>query len=87
MSLGMANRVDPSLVKSSTLDKTTHDPLAKKMRYEIRKENLNTKDIKVVYSDEQPIKDGNKLHSMIMTPSEAGLLIVKEVISILANKQ
>ena len=52
MSLGMANRVDPSLVKLSTLDKTTHDPLAKKMRYEIRKENLNTKDIKVVYSDE-----------------------------------
>ena len=87
MSLGMANRLDPSQVKISRLDKTTHDPLAKKMRYEIKQNGLDTKAIKVVYSLEEPLKDLNKLHSMMMVPSEAGLLIVKEIISILQGKQ
>jgi tRNA A37 threonylcarbamoyladenosine dehydratase len=86
MSLGMANRLDPTMVRISTLDKTTHDPLAKKMRYEIRKQNLDTKGIKVVHSLETPIKDGNKLHSMMMVPSAAGLAILKEVITFLSKE-
>lgn len=80
MSLGMANRLDPTKVKVDRLDKTTTDPLAKKIRHEIRKNNLSTKDIKVVWSTETPIKDENKLHSMIMVPSTAGLIIANEVI-------
>lgn len=80
MSLGMANRLDPTKVKVDRLDKTTTDPLAKKIRYEIRKNNLSTKDIKVVWSTETPVKDENKLHSMIMVPSTAGLIIASEVI-------
>lgn len=86
MSLGMANRLDPTMIKISTLDKTTHDPLAKKMRYEIRKANLDTKGIKVVHSIETPIKDGNKLHSMIMAPSSAGLAILKEAIYLVSKE-
>lgn len=81
MSLGMANRIDPTKVKVDRLDKTTTDPLARKIRYEIKKKGLSTKDIKVVWSIENPIKDENKLHSMIMVPSTAGLIIAKEVIN------
>ena len=75
MSLGMANRLDPSRVVISRLDKTTNDPLAKKMRYELKKCGLDTKEVKCVYSTETPVKDGNKLHSIMQVPSSCGLNI------------
>lgn len=87
MSLGMANRIDPSKVFITKLSKTTVDPLAKKMRYEIKNCGLDVKKIDVVFSSEQPLKDQNKLHSMIMVPSSAGLNIAYHVISNLINKE
>ena len=75
MSLGMANRFDPSKVSIKLLDKTTDDPLAKKIRYEVRKEGLNSKNITCVFSTETPKKDGTKLNSIITVPSSAGLNI------------
>ena len=80
ISLGMANRVDPSKVFITKLDKTTDDPLAKKMRYTIRKCGLNTKEINCVFSKEHPTTDGAKLNSMMMVPSSAGLNICSFVI-------
>jgi tRNA A37 threonylcarbamoyladenosine dehydratase len=80
MSLGMANRLNPSKVEIKRLDKTTDDPLAKKVRYEIKKLNIDTKNIMSVVSIETPIKDGNNLHSMMMVPSSAGLMIAYYVI-------
>ena len=79
-SLGMANRLDPTKVIITTLDKTTMDPLAKKLRYEMRKVGVDTKRINVAFSKEEPIKDGTSLHSMMMVPSASGLAIASHVI-------
>lgn len=86
MSLGMANRLNPSQVIITKLAKTTIDPLAKKIRYEIKKLGLDANDIVVAFSKEQPIKEGNTLHSMIMVPSSAGLNIAYHVINDITNK-
>ena len=75
MSLGMANRFDPSKVYITRLDKTTNDPLARKLRYEIRKHGLDTKEVKCVASSEQPISNGTKLNSLMQVPSSCGLNI------------
>lgn len=80
VSLGMANRFSPSMVEVIRLDKTTNDPLARKLRYELRKNGIDTSKIMAVCSKENPIKDENKLHSIITTPSSAGLNIVEYVI-------
>lgn len=85
-SMGMANRIDASKIKVSYLDKTCYDPLAKKLRNLIKKENIKGK-IPVVYSEEQPLKI-NKLGSISYVVGTAGLLctnyvvndIIKEVI-------
>lgn len=78
-SMGMANRLDSSKIQISTLDKTSYDPLAKKMRMLIKKENIKGK-IKVVYSNEQPLKL-NKLGSIAHVVATAGLLCTNYVIN------
>ncbi len=78
-SMGMANRVDASKIKISYLDKTCYDPLAKKLRNLIKKENIKGK-IPVVYSEEQPIKI-DKLGSISYVVGTAGLLCTNYVIN------
>ncbi len=86
-SLGMANRLDPSCLEVTTLDKTSMDPLAKALRQLARKRNY-TRKIKVVFSKEQPIKQNVIVDekgqtrkemippsSMIFVPAAAGLLL------------
>lgn len=80
ISLGMANKLDPSKVRITRLDKTTDDPLARKIRYEYKKEGIDTKSIITVNSIETPITDGNKLNSMMIVPSTAGLQLASYVI-------
>lgn len=87
MSLGMANRLDPSQVFITKLGKTTVDPLAKKIRYEVKQLGLDANAIVVVFSKEEPIKEGNKLHSMIMVPSSAGLNIAYHIIDNVCNNK
>lgn len=85
-SLGMGNRLDPTQVTLTTLDKTTYDPLAKVLRKMARDKHLNLKKIPVVFSLEQPIvqnvivkEDGvtrkQKMPpaSMFLVPPAAGL--------------
>ena len=79
-SLGMANRYDPTKIIVTRLDKTTMDPLAKKLRYEFKQAGIDTKNIVVAYSTEQPQKDGAKLNSIMMPPSASGLAIASYVI-------
>lgn len=88
MSMGMANKFNPSLIKIMRLDKTTQDPLAKKIRYEIKKNGLNTKDIMCVCSIESLSQniERKKLSSVIFPPSGAGLNIAKYVFSYFINK-
>lgn len=82
-SMGMGNRIDPSKIKISTLDKTINDPLARLLRKRVKEENINIK-IPVVYSIELPIKkDG--VYSLILTPSTSGLYIAYYIINDIIN--
>ena len=88
-SMGMGNREDLTKIDITTLDKTNYDPVAKKLREFVRKENRERqmKKINVVFSKEIPIKqtktvkeDGKILKevcppaSIIFVPSVAGML-------------
>ncbi|NPA10639.1 MAG: tRNA threonylcarbamoyladenosine dehydratase [Epsilonproteobacteria bacterium] len=53
-SMGAAKRVDPTKIRIDSIWKTNTDPLAKKVRDRLKKENFK-KDFKVVYSIEKPI--------------------------------
>lgn len=85
-SLGMANRINPSEVIITKLNKTTDDPLAKKVRYEMKKEGIDVSKINVAYSKEIPSKDGAKLNSVMFVPSAAGLNMASFVFSNLKAK-
>jgi len=78
-SMGMANRFDSSKISITTLDKTSYDPLAKKMRMLIKKEGIKGK-IPVVCSSEQPIIT-DKLGSIAHVVATAGLLCTNYVIN------
>ena len=78
-SMGMANRINSSYIKQSYLDKTKNDPLAKKLRSIVKKENIKGK-IPVVYSEELPIKS-TKLGSVAHVTATAGLCITNYIIN------
>ncbi len=84
-SLGMANRLDPTKVEITTLDKSTGDPLAKALRQLAKKRNY-TRKIHVVFSSETPIKQNVVINpdgttrkdrippaSMVFVPAASGL--------------
>lgn len=78
-SLGMGNRLNPSCVEILSLNKTFNDPLAKKIRYQLKKENCEISKLKCVFSSEQPLIKSTPVSSMIFVPSTAGLYIANEV--------
>lgn len=53
-SMGAGNKVDPTSFRVSDIYKTKVCPLAKVMRHELKR--MGIKELKVVYSEEQPIK-------------------------------
>lgn len=53
-SMGAGNKLDPTRFKVADIYETTIDPLAKVMRKELRKRNIDS--LKVVYSTEEPMK-------------------------------
>ena len=87
MSLGMANRFNPEQVKICKLNQTRNDPLAKKIRYMAKKEELDLSLINVVISEEIPEKNGEKLYSTMMVPSAAGLSIAKFILHSIIEKK
>ena len=66
------------------LDRTSNDPLAKKIRYEARKLGLNLK-IPVVCSKEDAISKDRVVASSIFVPSTAGLTIAHYIIEKVIN--
>lgn len=78
-SCGTAKRIDASLLKVTRLDKTENDPLAKKLRSELRHNDLSLK-IPCLCSTELP-KDIDTLGSISYVPAVAGLLITNYVIN------
>ena len=84
-SMGTGNKLDPTKFEVADIYKTTVCPLAKIMRKELKKRNING--LKVVYSKEEPIKikDNNSKEkkspgSISFVPSVAGLIIAGEII-------
>ena len=87
MSLGMANRFDNEKVHVTKLNKTHSDPLAKKVRYLVKKSGLDISNVNVIISEEIPQKNAEKLYSTMMVPSAAGLTIAKFILNgIIDNK-
>ena len=77
-SMGTAKKFDTSLLKVTTLEKTTYDPLAKKARKYLRDLNLSQK-LTVISSTEQPV-DCEKLGSYMPVTSYAGILLADYVL-------
>ena len=90
-SMGTGNKLDPTKLHITDISKTEYCPLAKTMRYELRK--INIKHLKVLTSKEPPIKieqikdENNRIiiGSTSFVPSTAGLIIASEVIKDLIN--
>ncbi|SKA81382.1 tRNA A37 threonylcarbamoyladenosine dehydratase [Caloramator quimbayensis] len=94
-SMGAGNKLDPTKFEVADIYKTSVCPLAKVMRYELRKRKIES--LKVVYSKEIPIKPKSDIispsdkeetnikkrqtpGSISFVPSVAGLIIAGEVI-------
>lgn len=86
-SMGTGNKLDPTKFEITDIYKTSVCPLARVMRYELKKRGI--KSLKVLYSKEEPIKPkeaqlnekGKAVPGSIsFVPSVAGLIIGGEVI-------
>ncbi len=82
--MGTGNKLDPTQFEIADISKTSVCPLARVMRYELKKRGI--KKVKVLYSKEEPIKTGITENgksvpgSISFVPSVAGLIIAGEVI-------
>lgn len=84
--MGAGNKMDPTRLKVSDINKTTTCPLARVLRRELKK--VGVKKLKVVYSDEKSV--GEKLEneqrrksspsSISFMPSVMGLIIASEIV-------
>lgn len=97
-SMGAGNKLDPTAFEVSDISKTSVCPLAKVMRRELKKRNI--KNVKVVYSKEEPVeakislKEGETGESArrsipascAFVPSVAGLILAGEVIKDLVRE-
>ena len=91
-SMGAGNKLDPTAFEVADISKTSVCPLAKVMRRELKKRNI--KNVKVVYSKEEPVEAKIELSqstgrrsvpgSCAFVPSVAGLILAGEVIKDLA---
>ena len=77
-SMGAGNKLDASAFEVSDIYKTSVCPLAKVMRRELKKRGV--KDLKVVYSKENPVTNSRPPGSVAFVPSTAGLIIAGEVV-------
>ena len=85
-SMGTGNKLDASKFEITDISKTSVCPLAKIIRKELKKKNINH--LKVLYSRELPVKNTiNSIASISFVPSVAGLLIAEEVVKDLVNKK
>ena len=88
--MGAGNKLDATAFEVADISKTSVCPLAKVMRYELRRRGIHH--LKVVYSQEPPIKlqpDAGQRRatpgSMSYVPGVVGMIIAGEVIKDLIN--
>ncbi len=77
-SMGAGNKLDGSRFQVADLYQTKVCPLAKVMRRELKKRGVEK--LKVVYSEEEPLRRSSLPGSVAFVPSVAGLLIAGEVV-------
>lgn len=79
-SMGAGNKLNPTGFMVADIYETSVDPLARVMRRELKKRNINS--LKVVYSKEKPVaaKQSGVTASNAYVPSVAGMIIAGEVI-------
>lgn len=82
-SMGTGNKLDPMMFEIKDISKTTVCPLAKVIRLELRKRDI--KNVKVLFSTEEPVKSSDFIASVSFVPSVAGLLIAREVALDISN--
>ena len=85
-SLGMGKRIDTSKIEITSLNKTHDDPLAKKLRYLLKKEGINELNkIMCAFSfeviDKSKFIDNHVIASSVFVPNVAGLSIANYVIN------
>ena len=89
-SMGTGNKLDPTRFEVADIYKTSVCPLAKVMRKELKARGV--KKLKVVYSEEEPIKTNKNENgkqvpgSISFVPSVAGLIIAGEVVKDIIKK-
>ena len=91
--MGAGNKLDPTRFQVADIYKTRVCPLARVMRTSLKKHGV--KDLKVVYSEEEPCKTAEKdpktgkpvPASLPFVPSVMGLIIAGEVIKDLVKKR
>lgn len=78
--MGTGNKLEPTMLEVADIYKTSVCPLAKVMRKELKKRNINK--LKVVYSKEEPkpVQQDKTIGSISFVPSTAGLIAASEVI-------
>lgn len=81
--MGTGNKLDPTKFEVSDIYKTSVCPLAKVMRKELKKAGI--KNLKVVYSKEEPKLRGKIPASISFMPSVCGLIMAGEVIKDIIN--
>lgn len=95
-SMGAGNKLDPTAFRTADLFQTKVCPLARVMRYELKKRGLHR--LRVVYSEEVPIRPEHGVSeeaanigkhdvpgSTAFVPSVAGLIIAGEVIKAISD--
>ncbi len=85
--MGTGGKLSPLSLKIADIKQTKNCPLARVMRRELKKRNIN--DLKVIYSEEQPSGDFGERKSppsMIFVPATAGLVIASEVVKDLISR-
>ena len=88
-SMGTGNKLNPFAFQISDIFKTSVCPLARTMRYELKKRGYNSKtlkNLKVLFSTEIPASSIRPPASISFVPSVEGLMIASEVIKDLCNK-
>ena len=84
-SMGTGNKLEPTGFKIADIYKTEGCPLARVMRYELKKRGV--KKLKTLYSPEKPVKNGtDTIGSAVFVTGTAGLIIAGEVIKDLLDK-
>ncbi len=76
--MGAGNKLEPTLFEVADIYKTSVCPLAKVMRYELKKRNV--KSLKCVYSKEIPTVRSTPPGSISFVPSAVGLIMAGEVV-------